>query len=248
MRHLTLLLIITGLSVTLTAQQTLDILTISGRYGLPQDYKDTYTGQATESGTYIGITAGIPISDRTIIPININHFYFNVQGDPAIPDGIINPIILNGFILRTGLRQKLANGDAIQILFAPRFMTDFKNVDGNSFQFGGVVMYQKRFHERLSMGFGAMFHQELFGPYLVPLVDINWKVSDRWSIAGMLPITARISYQVNDNLATGFYHSGLSTTYYLGDEAYAGDYIERLCIDLSLFGRQRLFGNFYLEG
>lgn len=248
MKHLSFVILLTVCFSSIRAQETLDILTISGRYGLAQDYKETYAGQATESGIYVGLTAGVPVSSRTIIPINVNYFYFNVQGDPAIPNGIINPIILNGFILRTGIRQKFSNGHGMQILFSPRFMTDFNNVDGNSFQLGGIVLYQKTFQENLYMGFGAMFHQELFGPYLVPIVDINWKVSDRWRIAGMLPITARVSYQVNDKLSAGFYHSGLSTTYYLGDEAYAGDYIERLSIDLSLYGRQQLKGNFYLEG
>jgi hypothetical protein len=40
----------------------------------------------------------------------------------------------------------------------------------------------------------------------------------------------------------------LSTSFYLGDEAYAGDYIERLSIDPTLFIRQKLFGPLYLEG
>jgi len=36
--------------------------------------------------------------------------------------------------------------------------------------------------------------------------------------------------------------------YYLGDEDYAGDYMERQSIDLSLFARQRIHGNFFVEG
>jgi len=97
------------------------------------------------------------------------------------------------------------------------------------------------------MGYGAMVNQERFGPYLVPLVNLEWYIGNRWSISGMLPVTARINYSVNDNFTVGFNHFGLITTYYLGEDAYGGDYMERQSIDLSLYARHRLFNIVYLE-
>ena len=64
----------------------------------------------------------------------------------------------------------------------------------------------------------------------------------------MIPVTAKVHYRVNDGLDVGFNHFGLITSYYLGNEDYAGDYIERQSIDLSLFARQRLFGGIFIEG
>ena len=98
------------------------------------------------------------------------------------------------------------------------------------------------------MGFGAMYNQEFFGPYLVPLVNLDWKMSERWSITGLFPVYGKIKYQVNERLSAGLSHFGLITTYRLGDQAYQGDYIERKSIDESLFARYRLVGNIYLEG
>ena len=248
MKRIFILLIVMSMGLTLAAQETIDLLTLTGRYGLPQDYKETYSEKATEWGSILSITAGAKLSEKSMIAINVNHFYFNVQGDPAIPDGIANPIIINGIILRTGLIQKLSNDRTIQLLIAPRLMSDFKNLDGNSFQLGGVATYGKKFHDDLTMSFGAMINQEFFGPYLVPLVNLYWKLSSKWTIEGMLPVTARVNYQVNENLTAGFNHFGLITTYYMGDEAYSGDYMERQSIDLTLFARQRLFGPLFLEG
>ena len=239
-----------ALSIALSAlaQQSLDILTISGRYGLPQSYDDTYTQKATEAGLFLGLTAPIVLSEKTIIYNSLNYFYFNVQGDSNIPENIANPINIHGIILRTGLYQKFGNGQGLQLLFAPRMMSDMNNIDGKSFQFGGMALYEKVFSDQLTLSFGAMYNQELFGPYLVPLVNVNWVISSKWSIAGMLPIYAKVNYHVSDNLTVGFSHFGLITSYALGDPAYSGDYIERQSIDLSLFARQRLFGNFFLEG
>ncbi len=160
MKCFSILVLIASIGILLPAQQTLDILTISGRYGLPQSYKETYQGNAIEAAAFLGLTVPIQLSKSTIIVNNLNYFYFNVQGDPEIPDGIANPIILNGFILRTGLLQRFSNGRSMQLLFAPRFMTDFMNVDANSIQLGALVMYEKKFHDELTMGFGAMYNQE----------------------------------------------------------------------------------------
>ena len=38
------------------------------------------------------------------------------------------------------------------------------------------------------------------------------------------------------------------TTYRLGAEAYAGDYIERRSIDETLYAKYQLFGHFFIEG
>ena len=92
-----------------------------------------------------------------------------------------------------------------------------------------------------------MFNQEFFGPYLVPLVNLDWKISDKWSVVGLFPIYGKVKYQVNERISAGLSHFGLITTYRLGAEAYAGDYMERTSIDETLFARYKLGNNFYAE-
>ena len=242
------LIVVFGLSLHAQERGTKDIISISGRYGLAQDYKSTYDGKATEYGMLNSLTAGFKLAPRTMFAININHFYFNVQDEAEMPDDIASPIIVNGFILRAGIIQQFNNGGKLQLLVAPRLMSDFQNLDGNSFQWGGLATYQNDLSEDLNLGFGAMFNRELFGPYLVPLFLLDWKVSERWYIEGMIPVTLKVHYRVNEGLEVGFNHFGLITSYYLGDENYAGDYMERTSIDLYLFARQRLYKNFFIEG
>ncbi len=248
MKKFTLVTLVLLVSVPLFSQRTIDAVTLSGRFGLPQPYDDTYSETASDNGAYLGLTYGKVIAKKTMAVISLNHFYFNVQGDPTIPAGIANPIILNGTILRAGIYRKFNNGHAIQLLAAPRYMSDYKSPDKNSFQMGALAMYEKDFREELLMGFGAMVNKEIFGLYMVPIVNLDWKVNSRWSVIGMLPVYAKINYNINENLVAGFSHFGLVTSYYLGDEAYTGDYIERQSIDLSLFARHRLFGNIFVEG
>lgn len=250
MKRIIMFLLSASLCMLLSAQETIDILSLSGRYGLPKEFKeDVYSGKAREWGSINSFTAGFKVGSRSMIPVNVNHFYFNVQdADPELSGNIANPIKINGFILRTGLIQDLGEGRSLQILVAPRLFSDFANMDSRSFQFGAIASYKKKFRDEFTIGGGLIYNGELFGPYFVPILDINWQFASKWSLKGMIPVTARIEYSANDNLTLGFNHFGLITTYAMGKEPYSGDYIERQSIDLSLFARQRLSGNIFVEG
>ncbi len=171
-----------------------------------------------------------------------------VYNDIRMPAGLANPLSLQAFILQTGLYQKFGNGQGIQLLFAPRFMTDFEDAGRESFQFGGIVMYEKRFHDQLMMRFGAMYNDEMGGHMVIPLVYSDWQINSKWSLVGMWPIFGKINYKVSENFSTGISHFGMITSYSLGHPDYEGDYIERTSIDLALFGRIRVARNFHLEG
>jgi hypothetical protein len=237
-------------SFSLLAQErgTRDIVSISGRYALAREYKDSYEGKATETGMLNSLTAGFKLAPRTMFAINVNHFYFHVEDEAEMPDGIASPININGIIVRAGIVQNFNNGGEMRLFAAPRLMSDFQNLDGKSVQWGALASYQNDINENLNLGFGAMFNKELFGPYVVPIFLLDWQVSDRWYLEGMIPVTFKAHYRINEGLDVGFNHFGLITTYYLGDEAYAGDYIERQSIDLSLFARQRIYKNIFVEG
>lgn len=246
----TFLLTIIVLGFTLQGQDrgTRDIVSISGRYGLPGEYNEVYEGTATEIGMLNALTAGFKLAPKTLFAVNVNHFYFNVKDEADMPADIASPIVINGIILRIGIVQELKNGGKLRLFAAPRLMSDFQNLDGNSFQIGALASYQNDLNSRLNLGFGAMYNQELFGPYMVPLILLDWQASERWYIEGMIPVTLKVHYRATEGLDVGFNHFGLITTYALGDHDYEGDYMERQSIDLSLFARQRIYKNIFIEG
>ncbi len=260
MKRTPLSLLIAILPYCLFAQSSIELFTLSGNYGFPSVYDSPYENdKAKPSGILANIKAPVPFSETTVWFNQLTYTAFQVNNDIPMSPDIANPIKLHSFILQTGLFKKFgtdlgvkmfgSNVDqGILVLFAPRFMTDFQNASGKNFQFGGVVLYQKIFSEKLFMRFGVMYHQELGGPYLVPIVETDWKINSRWNLTGMWPISGKLNYKVNDNFSTGISHFGLITSYRLGDPDYEGDYIERTSIDLSLFGRIRLVGKLHMEG
>ena len=248
MKYIILIIITLSLGTSVSAQETIDLITLSGRYGFPSSYDSIYDGKAKEVGFMAGLVAPAKLSEKSIWYTSLNYFYFHVSNDEEKPQDIANPINLHGIILRTGLVQEFSKDRTLQIFFSPRLMSDFHNIDGTHFQYGGMVVYEKLFSDKLKMGFGAMYNQEFFGPYLVPLINLNWLISDRWSITGLIPVYAKIKYKINERLNVGLSHFGLTTTYRLGENDYNGDYLERKSIDEALFARYRLVDNIFLEG
>lgn len=229
-------------------QETLDVFTLSGRYGFPQSYDSIYQTKARETGITAGLVAPVKLNERSIWYNSLNYFYWHVTNDEDTPPELMNPIDLHGLILRTGLYRKFSRDRAFQIFLAPRFMSDFKNISADHFQMGALFLYEKKFRETLKMGFGMMYNQEFFGPYVVPLINLEWHFSEKWSVIGLLPVYGKIKYQVNERFSTGISHFGLITTYRLGKSDYMGDYIERKSIDESVFARFELMKNVFIEG
>lgn len=232
------------------SQETLDILTLSGHFGTPQPFnqESTYNGKTSETGAMLNLVVPIVLNEKQIWYNSLNYMFWNVNNDIIMPDNIANTISIHGLILRTGLIQKLSNGNSIQAVFSPRLMTDFKNVDAKHFQLGGTFIYEKVYHKALKIGYGLLYNQETFGINIVPLVNLEWKISEKWFMSGLLPIYSKIKYQVNEKLNLGMHHFGLVTSYRLGDEAYQNDYIERRSIDLGLFTRYHITDEIHIEG
>lgn len=224
------------------------MLTLAGNYGLPTSYDSIYQSKAKESGIMASLVAPLELSEKSIWYSSLNYFYWSVNNDEAMPEDIFNPIRVHGFILRTGLYHRFEEGRALQVLLVPRLMTDFQNMDSDHMQWGGIVVYDKRYRENLSVGFGLMYNQEFFGPNLVPLINLDWNINVKWSLSGMFPIYGKLKYKFNERLDGGWSHFGLLTTYRLGGDQYQGDYLDRRSIDETLYARYRLFGDFFIEG
>jgi len=250
MKKILSLLFLVGSISCVSGQETLDILTISGHFGTPQSFveESPNTGKTTERGGMVNVVVPIVLNEKQIWYNSVNYMQWNVNNDIDMEAKIANPIKVHGIIFRTGLIQKLSNGNSIQAVFIPRLMTDFKNIDSKHFQFGGTFIYEKTYHKRLKIGYGVLYNQETFGPNVVPLVNLDWKMSERWSMTGLLPIYSKIKYKVNEKLNVGIHHFGLVTSYRLGEEATKNDYIERRSIDLGLFARYNIAGSIHIEG
>ncbi|WP_421889835.1 DUF6268 family outer membrane beta-barrel protein [Marinoscillum sp.] len=225
--------------------QSIDLFTLSFKHGFGQPVSGQ-PANAAENVALLNLKVPIVFSESTIWYSDLTYQGFVVNyGEGAT--GVIDPTRLHGVILQTGLVRKLSETTGFQLLLAPRFMSDFQEIDQQHFQLGGIGLFEKKYSERLLMRYGLMYNRELFGHMFVPLVFVNWKLSERWSLNGLLPVFGKLNYQASPRLGMGLSLFGLITSFQLGDPAYDGDYIERKSVDLSVYGRYNMVGNLHLE-
>lgn len=236
------------LCTSLFAQKNVDLITFTARNGFSQNYDNEAYGSAKEKGLLVSaLIPPIRISEKTRWYNSVNYYFWSVESDDVLPSEMLSSIKIHGMILRSGLLHKLNDKSEVVLIFMPRLMSDLHHINGDHFQFGGIAMFKKSYNPELNISYGAMFNRELFGPYLVPMIDLYWQISDKWKISGLLPVSSKITYTINQRLETGITHFGLLSTYKIGDPAYDEYYVERECIDVSLYGRYKIIGNIYLE-
>ena len=246
--HITTIILLFSLSISGYSQNNSDFINLTGKKGFPQSFEFTYNEKVSEYNTLLNLSLPISVSRTTVWQNTLYHFFYNVEGFPVSPPGAeINTVALNGFIIQTGIYKRLDYEKSIQVLLTPRMMSDFYNADGKSIQLGGIFIYENTFNDDFSLGYGAMYNSEFFGPYLLPLLNINWQDNSDWRIEGLFPLNLKILFVPNDIFSIGISHDNLITSYYLRDPKFEGDYVVRQNFDLALYTNIRLFGNFYWE-
>jgi hypothetical protein len=234
------------ISFSVLAQKRIDIFTLAGNYNF-MSTSDTADTKNSESAIMANLVLPIVLKDSSVWYTSVDYQYFSVNNEPtsALLESKFN---LHGIILRTGLIYKLSSKTNIQVLFAPRYMTDFNASFANSLQLGGVLMFEKVKSPTYTYRVGVFYNQEFFGPYIVPVFYLDWSVTSKFKINGLIPIYGKIYYQPNPNFSAGLHFIGLTTTYRINEKNLENYYIDRRSIDVSLFSNIHLFDNLFIEG
>lgn len=230
---------------SLSAQKRIDIFTVSGNYNF-MSTDSSGDSKNYETAIMANLVLPIVLKDSSVWYTSVDYQYFEVDNKPTM-SSLKDNFNLHGIILRTGLIYKLNSKSTLQVLFAPRYMSDFNASFSESLQLGGVLMFEKVKSPTYTYRVGVFYNQEFFGPYVVPVFYLDWSMTSKFKITGLIPIYGKIYYQASDKFSAGLHFIGLTTTYKINDQNLKNYYVDRRSIDLSLFGNVHLFNNVFLE-
>jgi len=240
-------IIILFLSVSTFAQDRFDVFYVAGNYNFMQT-TPTNNDKNYESVIQANLSLPIVLKDSSIWFTSIDYSHFSIFNEymPTDPNPI-KSFNLNGILIRTGYIHKFNSKQSLQILFIPRFMGDFKASFSKSVQFGGLVMYEKVKSDNYTWRAGILYNQEFFGTYIVPVFYLDWNVTSKIKVKGLLPVYAKIYTQPSEKLAYGLHFIGLTTSYRINEPDFENYYIDRRSINLSVFANVNLFDNIFIE-
>jgi outer membrane receptor protein involved in Fe transport len=122
------------------------------------------------------------------------------------------------------------------LITIPKIASDLTDViDKKDFQLGGIFLENYVHSEKLKIKAGLYYNREAFGNFFMPLVGLDWKVSDRLNLYGILPTSYKVEYAFAKNkLYAGVNFRSLTRSFRLS-KAQNLDYVRYNEIQLKLF-------------
>lgn len=240
-------LIFISIITTLFAQNRFDVFYVAGNNNFMQTTAIN-DGSNYEQAFMSNLSIPIVLKDSSIWYTSIDYQYFSMNNEYFLSD--LDPIEnfnLHGIILRTGYIYKFNAKQSLQVLFAPRLMTDFNASFSKSVQLGGIIMYEKIKNEDFTWRVGVLYNQECFGTYIVPVVYLDWNLTRTLKLTGLLPVYGKLYMQPSENLQYGLHFIGLTTSYRINETGFENYYVDRRSIDVSAFTNMHIWDNLFFE-
>ena len=90
----------------------------------------------------------------------------------------------------------------------------------SAFQIGGVVLAAYKKKETLKYKFGVYVNREFFGPFVIPLAGIDWRIDSRNNLFGVLPGRLTFEHKINSHFYTGSTFRAITNSYILTNARY----------------------------
>jgi len=120
-----------------------------------------------------------------------------------------------------------------------RLSGDFSEISANQWQPGGVLLVTYEKSQKLRLKLGVYYSAEFFGAFVLPLAGIDWRISDRLTLHGVVPRSMFLEYKITSKIYAGIDTKTIANTYRF-QSLDPDDYIK---ISEYYF---RVFADFYL--
>jgi hypothetical protein len=133
---------------------------------------------------------------------------------------------------KIGLNYKHSEKVTGTYVFLPKIASDLQNgLNQKHFQFGGIALYNIKKSELFKYRFGAYFNQELFGPFVVPLLGFYYQSKNKKLEANfILPISADLNYGLTKNIKTGVAFNAIVKSFFTAE--FNNNYITKTTNEL----------------
>ncbi len=234
MKKVIYLLFFTALSLVASAQPYIDIASVYYQHS-PADVSGSKSRMNTQlTSAFLNLPMQID-SDYIIINPVYENYRLNISSEA-------DPLNLTAIYIPVAWVHQYKNQKWSTVLMAiPRLSSDLvKPLDGNDFQMGGIALATYKKKETLKYSFGAYYNSEFFGPYYMPLLGIDWNITNKWNLFGTLPINLNLEYKMNKTVHAGFGLNLLTNSYRIQNKDFLrmDDYSAKFILDIYMMKNQ----------
>jgi hypothetical protein len=102
-------------------------------------------------------------------------------------------------------------------MLLPKISSDFQEIRKNDLQLGGIFLFTYVRKAAMKLKFGMYYNREFYGNYFMPLAGIDWKVSPKSYIFGVVPGNLHYEYHIAKPLYFQVSYRSSSGSFRLGE-------------------------------
>ncbi|MFI2743481.1 DUF6268 family outer membrane beta-barrel protein [Zhouia sp. PK063] len=144
-------------------------------------------------------------------------------------------------------QYRFNNSKSIQLIGNVSINSTFKKVTFDDAVYVLGASYIHQYSKKLKLGYGVVYVRQFFGNQIVPLLNINYKPSDKWTISGRFPVHMQSIYAFNKKNQVGIEWRLLTNSFRLDDEVYEEAYIKNRNASLQFLYRFQLWKQSFLS-
>jgi hypothetical protein len=137
---------------------------------------------------------------------------------------------------------------ALLVSAVPTLSSDLKDVSSDALSYSGFAMLKIRTSNTFSYAIGAGYSRQFFGCLILPVIGIDWQISDKLSLSGTLPVSEKLKYQLSEKSIFGFSSDfGIGGGSYRLSKKAGSPYLQVQQFKNSLFYSYQLAKNFSVQ-
>jgi hypothetical protein len=130
---------------------------------------------------------------------------------------------------------------------SPKLNSDLKNINNRHYQIGATTLEYLQTREGFFWQFGLYYNQDTYGPFVMPLFGIDWKIDEKNYLSILLPCYGIYERKISPKLYTGIEIELYGETFRLGGSDSLNSYISQVGENkLTFLTEPRLFLDFYV--
>ncbi len=196
-------------------------------YGKTFNNSFVNTSENTEVTTFdANLTYPIVLNDKNTFITGAAFNYSNLQ---LFPNTAYSSLYSS--TLKIGLASTFNEKWSSTVVLLPKIASDYKNISGDDFYFGGYAVLKLKKKENLIYRFGLYATSEAFGIFSTPIIGWYYLSSNKkFEMDMSLPIAADINYKLS--FATvGVDYYGIGRSYKLNQGTLPKQYVDQSSLE-----------------
>ena len=196
-------------------QNYIDLFKADYAISSPSSY-DSSSAEVNLREVNVDLTLPVVINDRSTFLTGINY---------EMTRGSFNPFrkkeMVTGLTLKLGANIKHSERWSGTYMLLPKLSSDLKRIGAEDVQIGGVALMKYKVSNHLNYKFGLYANNELFSPFLVPILGFYYlNPSEKFEAKVLLPLSVDLNYALTENARIGFNFKGQVRTYNLNEPLF----------------------------